>query len=178
MKPKPDMNAQLARLASQRAPADRAAMLEEVLGYAETDLLCYSAPSSALRARQNTHFDPVLDAINQAYGIAFEVTGEIVPITQPEASLTRLRGLFEGANDRELAALFVLTPLLGSALLTLSVWKQLIPLGKALICCRVDEDFQAEQWAEDPAEKSRWETKRQEIEQCVFFLDSQPIDKK
>jgi chaperone required for assembly of F1-ATPase len=130
-----------------------------------------------LRARQDALFDPVLDSINQAYGMEFHITEGLVPIPQPQASLTRLKALCEAADDRELAALFVLTPLLGSVLLALSLWKRLISFEKALACSRVDEAFQAEQWGQDAQEKARWETKQRDIEACVVFLDLQANEK-
>ena len=190
-----NIKTQLTRLASERALQNRLALLAEIMGYGETDLLCYRSPvipaqagisvkagargernsrlcgNDSLRARQDAIFDPILFAITEAYGIGFTVTEEIMPIAQPEDSLTRLRSEFEGADNRELAALFVMTPLLGSALLALAVWKGLIPLEQAIEAATLDETFQAEQWGEDAEEKARRDSKSADIRECAAFLN-------
>ncbi|MEJ0009292.1 MAG: ATP12 family protein [Alphaproteobacteria bacterium] len=76
-----EIESQLALLA-QRAASDRAAMLAEVLGYAETDLLCYRAEVPALHERQKTVFDPILNALHDAFGIECRVTRHVVPVEQ------------------------------------------------------------------------------------------------
>ena len=185
---------QLTRLAGDRAPKDRAALLAEIMAYAETDLLYYRAAHNApcltfplegegseqkrvgeggnLRMRQDAIFDPILSAITKAYGLCFTVTEGVMPVTQPEASLLRLRMLFEETNDRELAALFVMTPLLGSALLSLAVWKGLTTVDQAIAAATLDESFQAEQWMEDAEEKARRDARGADIRQCALFINN------
>lgn len=160
----------LANLAIDRAGHDREAWLEEIARYGETDLLCYRAPDVVLRQRQASTFDPILAWAAQQ-GVALNVTDGVMPITQPSESLTMLRNIFAHATDHELAALAMLTPLLGSALLTLALWKGKISVEAALVACRLDEDFQAEQWGEDAEAAASWANKRRDILAATFFLD-------
>lgn len=170
------MQEQLERLAAERAPRDREAMLGEIAAYGETDLLCYRAGEPKLAALQTALFAPVLKALSERLHIDCVVTQGVMPVPQPEAAQRRLYALFNEARDHELAALFVLTPLFGSALLALALWKELISLDKAVECARVDEDFQAEKWVQDPEEQAAWQYKRQDMEICAFFLRSQASD--
>lgn len=162
---------QLERLATERVPHEREAFIAEILNYAETDLLCYRvALTEKLRPRQDALFDPILEVLNKTYGIALQVTDALAPIAQPEASLNALKTLLDASNDRELSALFVLTPLLGSALLAAAVWKGLTSLETALDAATLDERAQAEQWGEDEAEATARKARGKDAQICHRFL--------
>lgn len=169
---------QLTRLAAERAPKDRLAMLEQIVAYGETDLLCYRADASKLASRQQAHFDPVLAKLRQDFGIGCIVTQGVMPVAQSTKALKKLHDLFAEADDRELAALYVLTPLLGSALLTLALWKGLITVDEAVTMAHLDEALAAEQWGEDAQEKAGRVAKQKDIAAAAFFLDSQPTGNK
>lgn len=160
----------LINLAIDRAAMDRNAWLDETSRYGETDLLCYRAPDVALK--QAALFNPLL-AWAAAQGVELEVTEGVMPITQPVASLTRLRSLFAAATNAELAALAMLTPLLGSAILALALWKRQITVEQALAAARIDEEFQAEKWGRDAEADAAWLHKCGDIKAAAFFLDMQ-----
>jgi chaperone required for assembly of F1-ATPase len=163
-------------IAIDRVPHDRAALIEEIVRYAGTDLLCYRAGVSLeLFALQDLHFTPILDwAAGQ--GIALEVTEGITPIPQPEASLARVREMVAAAEDVELAALAMATPLLGSAILALALWQGKIEVEEAIRLARLDEAHQATQWGDDAEAKAQWAKREADIRgaQHIFriFLDS------
>ncbi len=172
----------LTRLASitlDRIPEDRDALIADMVGYCETDLLCYRAPrdavgeiltdNDALRARQDAAFDPLL-AWATEQGVALSVTDGIVPLSQPKHSITRFAAEISAANDAELAALAMLVPLLGSAVLTLALWKEKITVEEALLLARIDEDFYAARWGIDAEQVAQWEAKARDIRACAFFL--------
>lgn len=169
-----------------RAPQDREEMLQHLLAYAATDLLCYRAPEESviasaseaihpgqrkkmdcfsgarnddLRTQQAQHFDPILDWAQATYGITLHVTDSIMPVAQPEASLVTIATLIGAANDRELAAFSLLVPILGSVLLALAVWKGRVTIDAALIAARLDEDVQAERYGEDTEMVQKWALK-------------------
>ncbi|MFM9890088.1 MAG: ATP12 family protein [Rickettsiales bacterium] len=137
----------------------------------------FDSPSGGeLRAKQDASFTPILEwAAGQ--GVRLHVTEGVMPVAQSAESLHTLRMLFAAATDGELAALAMLTPLLGSALLTLALWKCKITVGDALIACRLDEDFQAAQWGEDEEAAKAWAAKRRDTQAAAFFLDTQTLKK-
>lgn len=169
-------------------------MLRHMVGYGETDLLCYRSPSpgrvaptlslvegegrvaqavrgeGGLQARQDVLFDPILQWANEAYKLDFRITDGIAPIEQPKESLAKLRKVFEQASDKELAALSFLVPLLGSALLTLALWKGQITVEQAIAAAHLDEDFQAEQWGKDEEAEVAWAKKQQDIHEAAKAL--------
>jgi chaperone required for assembly of F1-ATPase len=167
-------------IARDRVPHDRALLIDDIVRYAGTDLLCYRAPSSSpsvmerwraapaaggegdLRALQELHFTPILDwAAGQ--GIALLVTESLSPIPQPESSLARVREMVAAAADTELAALAMATPLLGSAILALALWQRKIEAEEAIFLARLDEAHQASQWGEDAEAKAQWAKREADI---------------
>ena len=171
----------LLNITLDRVGIDRAALLNDIAGYGETDLLCYRMPDAPsalpipsrageLRALQMQHFDSILAWAEQEYGITLVVTDGVIPVPQPAASLAKLSELFAAANDHELAALALMVPILGSALLTLAVWKEFISIDAALVAAHLDEAVQQEQWGEAPEAASKWEAKCRDVKAAAFFL--------
>ena len=161
-------------IALDRVPHDRPALIDDIVNYSGSDLRCYRALDE-VGALQAKHHQPVLDwAATQ--GIALDVTDNVMPITQPQASLDAVREMVSKADDIELAALAMATPLLGSAVLALALWKGAITIDQAIVCARIDEEFQAAKWGQDPEAKAQWMKREVDIRGSAivlaFFLDS------
>ncbi len=162
----------LANLSIDRAAADRAAWVENIVAYAETDLLCYRANAQSirgLRERQEEVFAPLLQWAS-GQGVAVHPTDSIMPAPQPQQSLDALRSIMTQASDDALAALAMLTPLLGSAILAWAVWRGRITVEDALAAARLDESAQAEQWGEDAESAAAWAWKCRDALAAAFFL--------
>lgn len=157
----------LVNLTIDRTPADREALIANLVAYAETDLLCYRDPGIA--ARQATHFDPVL-AWAAGEGIALAVTDGITPIPQPETALAMADALLRDATDAELTALAMMVPLLGSYVLGAALWKGACTLEQALAAARIDETVQAERWGVDAEAEALWAGKQADISACARWL--------
>jgi chaperone required for assembly of F1-ATPase len=171
----------LVHIAIDRVPVDRALLLEDIGRYIETDLLCYRVPVVAgghplaadnrlLRAQQDAAFDPILAWMRQTYAAAFVVTEEILPVQQSVQAMAAITAVYAAADDYALAALAMMVPLLGSALLALAVWQGYVPVEQALSIARLDENAQAEQWGVDAEVARAWESKARDIRACAFFL--------
>lgn len=167
----------LLTIALDRVPLDRAALLVELANYCETDLLFYREPLTTdneaareLRLLQQKHFTPILDWCSNFIGAAFLVTDGVMPVAQPPQALHALAEVFATADDAALAALAMMTPLLGSALLALAIWKAAIEVEQALVAARLDEAVQAKFWGEDGEVAAKWESKCRDIRASAFFL--------
>ena len=66
----------------------RDAVISEITGYGKADLLCYrvSGPGD-LRARQEEHWQPLLDWCAGEKGCALTVTEDVIPLEQPDEAL-------------------------------------------------------------------------------------------
>lgn len=160
----------LLTIALDRVGDDRAALLDDIARYCETDLLYYRDGKNDLALLQYQHFTPVLDWCSKTYAVRFHLTEGVMPIAQEAATLEKLRSIFAESNDHELAALAMMVPLLGSALLALALWKGAIDVEAALTAARLDETFQAQKWGEDADTAAKWAAKARDIRASAFFL--------
>jgi len=161
----------LASLTIDRAAHDRAAWIDDMLRYGETDLLCYRAPEhEPLGVDQRTYFDPILQWLDQAHQIHFHVTDGIMPIEQPADALHRLQAIIMNASDAEITAMAMMTPLFGSVLLVLALWQGIIDIDMAVVAARLDEEHHARQWGDDMEARAAWAFKEKDIRASAFFL--------
>ena len=125
-------------------------MIDDILRYAGSDLVCYRAEGpQGLAAAQARHWDPLLDFAKDALQAPLRLARGVVHVEQPQASLDAIRRRLASFDAWALAALHVMTGLTGSALLALAVaLKQLSP-EEAWEAAHVDEDWQISQWGED-----------------------------
>lgn len=122
---------------------------DDIVRYAGSDLLCYRAAHPAgLVQRQAQLWDPVLDWAQATLGSGFVVQTGLMPVTQPPPTLERLASRL-ALDPFELAALHVLTTLLGSAVLALAVSERRLDIAAAWDAAHVDEDWQIAEWGND-----------------------------
>ncbi|MFV0359723.1 ATP12 family chaperone protein [Tropicimonas sp.] len=121
-----------------------------IAAYGETDLCCYRAEGPrSLVVLQAQAWDPLLAWIGETHGIRLVRTAGIVPIPQPEASLTALRGLLDRMDAFALTALHDLVALSGSLVIGLAAAAELMPAEELWARSRIDEDWQESQWGAD-----------------------------
>jgi chaperone required for assembly of F1-ATPase len=161
----------LVSTALDRMPALRAAAIEELLGYALTDLLCYRAAEPVeLAERQQRCWQPWLDWLAEVHGAPLVVTTAMLPVTQPQAALARLRTAVEGLDDWRLVGLHGATVALGSVVLGLALLEGEIDAEEALAASLVDELFEIERWGRERDAERRQQVLRRDIEAAATFL--------
>lgn len=140
----------LANTAIDKVAARHAEVADHLAGYADTDLLCYRAPSpEALAARQRAAWDPYLDWAARALGARLQPREGIRHVPQDPAALAALRRHVHGFGPFALAALSELVTLSGSLVLGLAALHRYRPLERIWEAARIDENWQIEQWGED-----------------------------
>ena len=121
-----------------------------IVQYAGTDLLCYRAAGpAALVERQAQAWDPVIAWAEKWIGGRFLLTGGVVHVTQPPATLEKFAVKVEGRDAFQLAALHLMTTLTGSALLALAHAEGALSVDAAWAAAHIDEDYQIEKWGTD-----------------------------
>lgn len=124
-----------------------AAMLS---GYGKTDLLSYRADAPAeLAALQAAGWDPILDWLDQRFGVRLGVTAGVIAVPQNEAGMQKLQAEVAGLDSYSLTSLHDLVTLTGSLALGLAVLHGRIPADEAARLARIDEDYQLERWGSD-----------------------------
>jgi chaperone required for assembly of F1-ATPase len=144
----------LVNVAIDRAAETRAAMIDEVVKYAGTDLVCYRAPTpKTLVAAQAAAWDPLMEWASATHNVALEITYDAMAIPQPAASLASLRTAIQRYDDWHLTALAFANGLAGSAIVALALVDRLIDGETAFKAIRVEENWQAARWGADPDEE-------------------------
>lgn len=143
----------------------------DIVKYAGSDLLCYRAEHpEELVTRQARHWDPVLAWAKADLECRFVLAAGIMPVTQSDEALARFAKALEGLDALRLAALHVVTTLLGSALLALAHARGNIGADATWAAAHVDEDFQIEQWGEDAEAAERRTFRRAEFDAASRIL--------
>lgn len=149
----------LADFAIDQVLADRAAVIAKLLGYAETDTLCYRAdPDEPLFRRQEQLWDPLLEALHSHHGARLDRISGVIHRPQPAAAITRLREVLEARDPFTLAALNALAPLAASLTIALAATEPDADPEALFAAANCEQDWQAELWGWDAeAERTRAE---------------------
>ena len=154
--------------------ADPQAVLEDILRFASSDLLCYRADGpQGLIDRQNRHWDPVLDWTRGTLGARFNLAEGVIHIEQPRESIAVLGAhLAQRAEPLRLAAVHLMTSLTGSALLALAVERGGLVAEEAWQAAHVDEDWQIEHWGQDSEAVARRSLRKRDFMAAAGLLEA------
>lgn len=162
----------LANTAIDGVAADPQAVLEDILRYASSDLVCYRAetPQELVR-RQAEYWDPVLDWARSDLGARFVLAEGVMHVEQPREAIGAIGiHLASRKEPLRLAALHVMTSLTGSALLALAIERGALAAEAAWEAAHVDEDWNIEQWGEDAEAASVREARRRDMMGAVALV--------
>ncbi len=148
-----------------------AAVRDDIVKYAASDLVCYRAPQpEPLVRRQAELWDPILAWSRDALGASFVVADGIMPVAQPKAATAAVERALAGRDAFALTALHVMTTLTGSAMLALAHARGRLSAEEAWAAAHVDEDWQISQWGEDAEAKARRERRWLEMQAASRLL--------
>ena len=155
----------LACTALDRVPSHRDAMLDEVIGYGATDLVCYRAERPAsLIERQGIAWDPLLGWLEETHGATLALTRGISPIEQSPDAVTALRSAVEPLDAFRLTALHLASGASGSLVIGLALVAGRLDGEAAFQASQIDEAFQIEQWGVDAEFEARRAVLRADLE--------------
>lgn len=165
-------NHQLAATAIDRVRVDRIAIVDGIVAYAQTDLLCYRAEAPAdLARRQNAVWQPLLGWMRNTHGVAFLVTAGVMPVAQAAEVEVRLRQILDGYDEFALAAISSATTACGSVVVALALAARKIGPDEAFEAALLDESFQAERWGMDEEAVTRRKKLRCDVQAVWCFLE-------
>ena len=150
--------------------SDPAQVIEKLLGYAETDTLCYRAePEDALFRRQEDVWEPIVTAVEAREGITLHRVSGVLHRPQTPETLARLRDRLEGLDPFMLAALEQLTALSASLCVGLESLEGSAD-GQALWdAANLEEDWQAELWGKDAEAQQRRDNRQADFLAAIAF---------
>jgi len=162
---------QLAATAIDRTAPQRRQVIEDVVGYAGTDLVCYRAERPPeLVARQSATWQPLVDWVTLRFDAPLLVTTGVVPKAQSAAAIAAIRAAIEPLDDFRLTALHGATTGCGSVAIGLALLERRLDAEAAWRASQLDEIFQSEQWGEDPEAGARRAMLKRDIEATERFM--------
>jgi len=163
---------QLSGTAIDRVPNVRDGLIEGILRYADTDLLCYRADHpDDLIASQNATWQPLLEWADDTFGAKFKVVTGIIPVEQNVKVCEALRSSLVKLDDWTLTALGELVGISGSIIVGLAVLKGRIDAEQALLACQLDEDYQNGRWGKDAEALARRKNIQADLVTTTRFLE-------
>lgn len=135
---------------------NRATFAAGIAEYATTDLLCYRAEGPQMLVdRQAAAWDPLLDWARARYDVAFVTTQGILPVPQPDETLTRLHGAVMTLDPFPLAGLSTLVTISGSLVCGLAIVVGGHDVDAMWHAAEIDDAWQVERWGEDDQAAAR-----------------------
>lgn len=160
-----------ANTSQDRVLGREAEIVDEIVSFAGSDLLCYRAERPApLVAQQAAAWDPVLTWAEQDLGARLRVVTGVMFVEQPEAALSAIHRHTAPYGAANLTAIHNMTTLTGSCVLALSVAAEVSSPEAAWTAAHVDEDWQISQWGEDFEASARREHRTGEFLAAARYL--------
>ncbi len=149
----------------------RAAVIDELAAFGQTDLLCYRAESPQdLVEAESTYWDPPLRWLSEAHGVHLQTQIGIRPIRQDKHALAALTELIGSLDNYRIAGLHTATTISGSIVLGLARLLDAIDTDALWTAAMVNENYQNALWGEDPEEQKRRERLKGELADMENWL--------
>ena len=155
---------------------DSSAVVEKLLGYAETDTLCFRAdPEEALYRRQQEVWEPIVLGLEAREDVKLHRISGILHRPQTEETRTRLHNRLGGLDPFTLAALEQTTSLSASLCIGLEALEPLAD-GEALWdAANLEEDWQADLWGRDEEAEERRANRKADFLAAIEFTKAARI---
>lgn len=162
---------QLANTAIDRVLGHECEIVEEIVQYARSDLLCYRADAPAgLVEKQSAVWDPLLAWAEQDLGIKMSISEGIVYVSQSDEAIADVRNAVASFDHFALTSLHNMTTLTGSCLIALAVGRGQTNAVDAWNAAHIDEDWQISQWGEDAEAQERRQRRWAEFQASHSFM--------
>jgi chaperone required for assembly of F1-ATPase len=154
----------LANTVLDQLPAKRQDALDELLGYAAADLLCYRQTSPTdLALRQAATWQPWLDWVATRLDARLDVALTLEPIEQPPAALAALGAAAAACDDWRLVGLHAATRLTGSVVLGLALLEGELGAEAAFDAAMLEELYEIERWGLEAEQARRHAALRRQL---------------
>ena len=160
-----------ANSAIEKVATQRAEVQAYLIGYADTDLLCYRAERpDGLIARQAEGWDPILAWLAETHDAKLAITAGIMPTAQAPDVLARLARTMEPMSHFAMTGFHDMVTLTGSYTLGLALADGRLQPDEAWRLSRIDEMWQIEQWGDDEEAAEHAEIKRSALVHATEFF--------
>jgi chaperone required for assembly of F1-ATPase len=161
----------LANAATDRVAHHRAGVIDALVAYGGSDLVCYRAAApDDLVARQNATWQPLIDWMAQGLGVALCTTTELTPVDQPPELAPALRKVIDGFDDFRLMGLHAACVAAGSIVIALALAEGRLDAAQAWHAADLDSAYQIEKWGLDSDAETRRDGLRRDFDAAASFM--------
>ena len=153
----------LANVAIDFAAHARTNLVQSLVKFAETDLLCHRAEHGPLAARQAAAWDPLLAWAEHALSAPLKIAGGIIAVRQPAETSAVLTARAAAEDDFHLAGLAHAAGLAGSVVIAFALREGKLSGEDAFSTAALDDLYQLETWGEDEEARQRLNNQRAEF---------------
>ena len=149
----------------------RAEVIDDLVAYAGSDLLCYRAEGpDRLVERQTLAWDPVLDWAEEALGARFLVAEGVMHIEQDPEAIARIRAELEPLGPFVLGGMHAITTLTGSVLIALALRLRQLDASAGWAAGALEDLWSLEIWGHDDEAAARLERRQREFQAAMVFV--------
>jgi chaperone required for assembly of F1-ATPase len=160
-----------ANTALDRVKAHRGAILKEIGGFGESDLLCYRATDpDELISAQAAAWDPLLAWSAKNLKAPLNIVHGIMHQSQAAQSLASLRRAVLVVDDWQVSPLHTLVSISGSLVIGLAVLHKAISADAAWAAAQVDALYQTAKWGIDDEAQAVAQRRHHDMIKAAEFL--------
>ena len=167
-KPVPPMPlTQLAATALDIVAPEREKILDSMVSFIGTELLCYRAEKNdPLAERQESLWQPFLDSFKARYDVTLKVGTGLMPLRQHPENAEVLRKILAAHDAFFLTGLRYAAEIMGSLVLALALAKGEKKAEELFHAAELEALFQLEKWGTDPVTEGRLNEVRKDLGVC------------
>jgi chaperone required for assembly of F1-ATPase len=149
-------------------------VLEDIVRFAASDLVCYRAGSPReLAARQAAGWDPLIDWLRDTHGANFILAEGVVHVAQPREALAVFQSVLQRHGEPfAIGAIHTFTSLTASAIIALAIAEGTLGPDEAWRLAKIDEDWNVDHWGEDAEAAARRNHRHTEFMAAARLLSS------
>ena len=149
---------------------DKTSVVEKLLGYAETDTLCFRAdPEEALFRRQQEVWEPIVARVENREGVTFHRISGILHRAQAAETIGLLNAGLQPLDPFTIAALEQTTSLSASLCIGLESIREEADGENLWDAANLEEDWQAELWGIDAEAQQRRDKRKRDFLRAMAF---------
>ena len=161
----------LAATAIDRVAGDPAPVIDDLVAWGGSDLVCFRAehPVELVR-RQEACWQPLVVWIAAEHDVTLAVTTGIMPLDQSPDSIFAFRSVLEDLDSFCLVAVHDVTSATGSLVIALALLGGRLDAEGAFRAGALDDLWSLEVWGEDAEARSRLDARQTDIREAERFL--------
>ena len=151
---------------------DKILYIENILGFINTDLICYRADApNELVDLQNRSWNPIISFIKEYIDVEVEFFIGVMPSKQSSEIYIRIKTLINSFSDIEISLLHRMTNLTGSIFISICILKGDVLKNKAFELSFLDELWQAKNWGVEEESLDKRDKIAKELNRIISFVE-------